>query len=234
MSVARRQLKLNNIIIESRTSDNYINATQLCKAGGKEFKHWKCLESTKNLIKTLETTLLNENSEEGISELQNIKLIDVKCGNSSKFSQGSWIHPNLIIPLAQWISAEFTVKVSFWINEWRVISEENEFKFQDALSNLKPRKSILIEKEIQNRLHIELNAQMEVETPVGFVDLVTEEKIIEIKEISRWKHAVGQILSYGVFVKKSKCIYLFGEADAIDVNNIYKVCNELNIEVIIQ
>ena len=66
----------------------------MCKAGKKEFKHWKSLESTKDLIKALE-------SEVGIPTSQ---LIDSKKGNTSKFSQGSWIHPDLAVQLAQWIS----------------------------------------------------------------------------------------------------------------------------------
>ena len=43
-------LILNNQIIQFRESDNYINATQLCKAGGKNFGYLYCLENTKELI----------------------------------------------------------------------------------------------------------------------------------------------------------------------------------------
>ena len=46
-------LILNNIIIETR-EDGFINATQLCKAGGKVFKDWHRLNSTKELIKELD------------------------------------------------------------------------------------------------------------------------------------------------------------------------------------
>jgi len=46
----QQTLKLNDVIVISRSEDNYINATQLCQAGGKQFAHWYSLESTKNLI----------------------------------------------------------------------------------------------------------------------------------------------------------------------------------------
>ena len=46
-------LILNKEIIQYRESDNYINATQLCKAGGKNFGQWYRLESTKELISVL-------------------------------------------------------------------------------------------------------------------------------------------------------------------------------------
>ena len=50
-------LILNNQIIEFRESDNYINATQLCKAGGKNFSHWYSLEDIKKLLNVLETKI---------------------------------------------------------------------------------------------------------------------------------------------------------------------------------
>jgi len=74
----------------------------LCKAGGKEFKHWFENKTTKLLIYTSE-------SEVGIPTSQ---LIDIKKGNSSKFEQGSWIHPDLGIHLAQWISPSFALQGS--------------------------------------------------------------------------------------------------------------------------
>lgn len=45
------------------------------------------------------------------------QLIDVKKGNSHKFAQGSWIHPDLTTNLAQWISPKFGVQVSRWVRE---------------------------------------------------------------------------------------------------------------------
>jgi hypothetical protein len=98
-------LTLNNIVIVSRSEDNYINATQLCQAGGKQFKHWYSLESTKQLI--------NEAACEAV--IPTSQLVDIKKGNSSEFNQGSWIHPDLAIQLAQWISPKFALQISKWI-----------------------------------------------------------------------------------------------------------------------
>jgi hypothetical protein len=100
-------LILNNQIIQFRESDNYINATQLCKAGGKNFGHWNTLDSTKELISVLA-------SEIGIPISQ---LIDSKKGNSNNFEQGTWIHPDLAIQLSQWLSPKFAIQVSLWIRE---------------------------------------------------------------------------------------------------------------------
>ena len=97
-------LILNNVIIISRSEDNYINATQLCKAGDKKFNHWITLESTKELITELE-------SDTGITASE---LVEINKGGNYK-NQSTWIHPDLAIQLAQWISAKFALQVSKWI-----------------------------------------------------------------------------------------------------------------------
>ncbi len=89
-------LILNNDIIECRKSDGYINATQLCKAGGKKFYDWSILETTKTLINTL-------SFKAGIPALN---LINKTAGGNHS---GTWIHPDLAIQLAQWISADFAL-----------------------------------------------------------------------------------------------------------------------------
>ncbi len=95
-------LILNENVIECRKSDGYINATQLCKAGGKKFSHWINLESTKELISVLETNA-------GIPALN---LIDKKIGGNHS---STFIHSELAIQLAQWISPTFALQVSLWI-----------------------------------------------------------------------------------------------------------------------
>lgn len=55
-----QSLTLDKIVVESRASDHFINATQLCKAGNKLFKDWTRLESTKELINALQTKLVHE------------------------------------------------------------------------------------------------------------------------------------------------------------------------------
>ncbi len=105
LSEKSKTLILNNVTIVSRITDNYINATQLCKAGNKKFNDWFRIDTTKILISTLE-------SETGIPASQ---LVDIKKGNSLEFEQGSWVHPDLAIQLAQWLSPKFALQVSKWI-----------------------------------------------------------------------------------------------------------------------
>jgi hypothetical protein len=88
-----RTLSLNNINIISRLEDNYINAVQICQAGNKEFNDWITLDTTKYIINELET-----NNDKNLN-----------------FIQGIWIHPDLAIHLAQWVSPKFTLLISKWI-----------------------------------------------------------------------------------------------------------------------
>lgn len=97
---------LNGITIQSR-DDGMINATQMCKAGGKEFKNWYRLDSTKELILELEKSVVH---------ICTTKVVDIIQGGSSKL-QGSWLHPDLAVQLAQWISPQFALQVSKWTRE---------------------------------------------------------------------------------------------------------------------
>jgi hypothetical protein len=148
-TIIAENFMLNNISIESRDSDNFINATQLCKAGGREFNKWFRLDETKELIRALEDALAKEiekscmdksidhssNEIENSMRFQNEDmyllevdstisenitkksiLIDIKKGGG-KNALGSWIHPDLAVPLAQWISPAFGIQVSRWIRE---------------------------------------------------------------------------------------------------------------------
>ena len=95
-----------------------VNATQICKAGGKKFNDWYRLDSTKELINALEKQLKNLNTQYPVFKNLNadnptFKIIEV---NQGKYG-GSWLHPDLAVQLSQWISAEFALQVSRWTRE---------------------------------------------------------------------------------------------------------------------
>jgi hypothetical protein len=93
VTIELSNLTLNNINIVSRIKDTYINVSQLCKAGNKNFNDWLCLDTTKLLF----------------NDVNIVQLLD------SKTNQDSWIHPDLAIQVAQWISPTFGLQVSKWI-----------------------------------------------------------------------------------------------------------------------
>jgi hypothetical protein len=214
----------NNFMIPIR-KDGMINATELCKAGGKKFNDYQRLKQTQEFISELEKS---ENIPES-------KLIIVKHGGISKSIdslnpklQGTWVHPLIATNLASWISSDFAIKVSIWIEEWKQ-NNHNKNIYYNELNNIKPDYNLQKEKEIKLRLQKELNGKIEIETESGFIDLLTDTEIIEIKVGKQWKHAVGQILIYSFeYPIHKKRIHLF---DIEFDKNINEKCKIYDIDV---
>jgi len=128
-----KSLVLNDINIIIR-EDGYVNLTQLCKAGGKEFFHWKENKNSKAYLHVLSSSI-------GIpmDELINYEIGSIK-------NRSTWGHPQVAINIAQWISPEFGVQVSKWIFELTITgkvelgnektNKELENIYQEKINNL--------------------------------------------------------------------------------------------------
>lgn len=206
--------------IKIRKTDGYINATQLCKAGNRMFANWH----------------ENKKTKEFLDELSKSKQIDIEKLIEYTYigdDHSTWVHPQVATYIAQWISPKFAVKVSDWIEEWKNFSNENKKVYSEELEHLSSYNKMQIEKEIQQKLQKSLDAQIEVETPIGYIDILTDTQIIEIKNITHWKSALGQILSYGSFYPEhQKILYLFNKTESkIDTIQIENICKKYQIEV---
>ena len=98
----------DNAIIYQRHEDGYVNATAMCKAAGKLMGHYKELDATKEFIQAL-------SSDIG----KTITDIIVTQRGGDPILQGTWVHPDLAVHLAMWLSPKFAVKVVRWVNDWR-------------------------------------------------------------------------------------------------------------------
>lgn len=130
------------------------------------------------------------------------------------------------------ISPKFAVAVTGWVMEWSRFHETNNNNILlTALSDLKidePRKNR--EKEIQTYLHDKLGGSIEVPCEGDYIDLLTETQIIEIKNIKKWKHALGQILVYSDdYPNHEKVLYLFGTCE--NTERIEKHCDKFGVTV---
>jgi len=157
-ATSQKELIINDIVIQVRYEDGYVNATQLGKAMGKQFNHWYSLENTKELIEQLsnETGIpgLKHNTETntGIPGLKHNKvLIEVNIGGNHK---GSWIHPDLVVPYTMWGNKKYAITVSRYMRELHLtgsVSTMNGPKSsQDLLSlqqELMSTKTLLSQKE---------------------------------------------------------------------------------------
>lgn len=99
------EINLNGITVLSR-EDGFINATALCKAGGKQFYDWYRLDKTKVFLNALSK----------ITGHPVDLLTHVITGGRNEL-RGTWVHPRLAVNIAQWISPIFDVQVSGWVYE---------------------------------------------------------------------------------------------------------------------
>ncbi|QTC00490.1 KilA-N domain-containing protein [Alcaligenes sp. SORT26] len=98
--------KTDQGIVQQRSSDGYINATELCHAAGKRWHNYVRNETTGNFLRALA-------AKTRISVLDLNQEVRDKNGTAS-----TWVHPKVAIHLAQWLSADFAVQVSEWVYEW--------------------------------------------------------------------------------------------------------------------
>ena len=203
---------MNNSLIRD---DGYIHATSLCKIGGKIFSHWYMNKTTKKMLDLLSKKL----------NIASSKLIIATHGGSKS---GTWVHPLIATNIAQWISVEFSLDVSLWIEEWKTLNN-NKNRYIEALHNIKSDDKDDKEFLIQQKLLNELGGEIEVQTAFGRIDLLTTTEIIEIKNGHRWNHGLGQLLSYASFYPNHiKRLHVF---DIIHSDEIDKLCKTYNVRV---
>lgn len=99
--------RLQNDVIQQRSKDGYINATAMCRAAGKQWNDYSRLISTREFLGELA-------SETGIPVTELVQSLR----GGDPILQGTWVHPDVAIHLAQWLSPKFAVRVSRWVREW--------------------------------------------------------------------------------------------------------------------
>lgn len=97
----------NTQVTFQRQEDGYINATALCKSVGREFHTWNRSKTT--------IAFINELSYD--THICGTDLVQIQQGGEPHL-QGTWVHPQVAINLAQWLSPKFAVQVSKWVQDW--------------------------------------------------------------------------------------------------------------------
>jgi hypothetical protein len=95
-----KELVLNNYTLSARKEDGYIDITNLCKAGGKEYSGWYRSQKTKAFLQVLSMTM------------QHCMVDLIKSQSGANGDRHTWCHPQVAINIAQWCSPEFDVQVS--------------------------------------------------------------------------------------------------------------------------
>ena len=109
----------------------YINGSKLCALGNKPYSKWKNNNGYKIAIKALEKyhlTLDDEGiDEEELRSRKNGLTVPVNLETSDL--SGTFIHPDLVFFVAQWISPEFGIQIMAITNMQRNLSSDNENKY---------------------------------------------------------------------------------------------------------
>lgn len=163
-------------------NDGYVNATKLCTAGGREYSNWSRLDKSKEYIAYLEESLW-------VPDLGPIKLTEcMSFGNTNKINaivSGTYVHPDMITAIAQWVSSKFAHMVSKIVNNYMVTQYKEEIKKleQDAIIN----KHMLAEKDCNiTKLMAKIDAMQQQQN-----DDAIDNKI----ETQRTRHQLDEVLS---------------------------------------
>jgi hypothetical protein len=88
------------------------------------------------------------------------------------------------------------------------------------------------ERDVSQALAEQENGKCEVKTPVGYIDVLTDKYVYEVKIAKRWKEAVGQVLTYKAYYPNHKPrLYLYGKP-SITKKTIEEQCRTLGIVVV--
>ena len=226
--------------IQARKRDGFINATHLCSVKGKKFAYWYKTKDAKEHIEALIRFLSREkekNSELGIftsyknenDREMNIrrthknenddlpKVMEIRKGNTSRYKQGTWVHPDLAIIVAMWVDKDFGCQVTRWV---RQILLTGKVELGNEKSN---EELIRIQKEQMEKLKLENEEQEEQveklkleneeqEKKMKKLKLENEEKNKDYKLLSN-KH--NQMLKKRQYhkLKKGDCVYIVRDPD---------------------
>lgn len=97
--------RFNDVAIGQRL-DGYLNATAMCRANGRKWKHYNENDGTREFVAELSRSV-------GIPTDRLI--VSITTGPNA--GRGTWVHPQIGYHLAQWCSPAFAVKVTEWILE---------------------------------------------------------------------------------------------------------------------
>ena len=104
------------------------------------------------------------------------------------------------------------------------------FKNNVFFSDKQILKSASKERILQQQINVKLKGLLEVSTPVGKIDILTDKFLIEIKKTKDWKSGIGQLLMYGhYYPKHQKVMCLFDIPTNFDLDLTDYLCKDYNI-----
>jgi hypothetical protein len=106
--------QFNAVTIYQRPTDNYIDATAMCKACGKRLQNYTRIDTTQEFLEELSLT----------TQISVSRLIQTVTFDFPK-KTCTFVHPYVAINLAQWLSPKFSVQVTQWVFELLTVGRVN-------------------------------------------------------------------------------------------------------------
>ena len=140
-----------------------VNATMLCKAGGKQFNDYMRNKQSQDLIEAIR-------SETGIPVS---KIVETYKGGDVRF-QGSWIHRLIAIDCARWLNPRFSLQIMKWTDE---ILTKGSVQIEKPLLPMVDRNAYDLEAE---QLEKEVNPILFSNTFSLYIAYIGEEGLLKI------------------------------------------------------
>ena len=187
------------IITEIRESDGYVNATKMCTAGNKKWGHYFANKTTNKFLNALSKQakipiLKNSNIDYSILEFSNIGtlIISQRGGNHD----GTWVHPQVAINLATWISPSFAVAVTSLVCRY-ISGQVTPKESRDAADAVSKRVVIINDFELQSVTNVVdmrsyqlyfrvLSGKFNNVHPVGRPDLIISDEELTVLKIVKF------------------------------------------------
>lgn len=98
--------QFGSVGVAGRPGDGYINATALCQAAEKRWPDYWRTDRAREFVEALSSVV----------QIPTTALVESRRGGTPS-EQGTWVHPDMAIDVAQWASPLFAVQVSRWVRE---------------------------------------------------------------------------------------------------------------------
>jgi hypothetical protein len=197
-----------------RPEDGYIDVTNLCKAGDKQYKHWKELKRTKAFLQVLSSSVVITTDE----------LLKYQIGSNSE--RKTWVHPQVAINIAQWISPEFDVQVSRWIYEIMLTGKTDirDSKTTRQLDQLVKENKQYSEKiEFFERKYIQRNRRVDyTEKSVVYIITTESRELKKEYKIGKTQDLTNRLSTYNTTEDHKVVFYLDCESQD-EMNTLEKI-----------
>ena len=146
-----------------REEDGYINGSRMIVTTGKRFNDWTRNKQTKELVREIAEH----------AEIPACDLMEAVNRGVTNELRGTYVHPDLIIHLAQWCSPAYAVKVSHIVQDYHAREHRREQKrLKKQVKRAKQRATKAEEKVEKKRVKIsELKAQLDEMLEMGHAQL---------------------------------------------------------------